>query len=94
MLDALTANAEVWSKTVVFYVFDENDGFFDHMVPPTPPQSRAEGISTVGTDNELFAGNSDYPAGPYGLGVRVPMIVISLGRRAGGSIPRCLITRR
>jgi len=55
MLDALTANPEVWSKTVVFYVFDENDGFFDHMVPPTPPQSRAEGISTVGTVNELFA---------------------------------------
>ncbi len=83
MLDALTANAEVWSKTVVFYVFDENDGFFDHMVPPTPPQSRAEGISTVGTVNELFAGNSNFPAGPYGLGVRVPMIVISPWTKGG-----------
>jgi phospholipase C len=36
MLDALTANPEVWSKTVFFYIH-ENDGFFDHMVPPTPP---------------------------------------------------------
>jgi phospholipase C len=83
MLDALTANPEVWSKTVLFYVFDENDGFFDHMVPPTPPQSRAEGISTVGTTNELFAGNADYPAGPYGLGVRVPMVVISPWSKGG-----------
>jgi phospholipase C len=27
MLDALTANPEVWSKMVFFYMFDENDGF-------------------------------------------------------------------
>jgi phospholipase C len=83
ILDALTANPEVWSKTVLFYMHDENDGFFDHMVPPTPPQSRAEGISTVGTTNEVFAGNSSFPAGPYGLGVRVPMIVISPWSKGG-----------
>jgi len=88
MLDALTANPEVWSKTVVFYMFDENDGFFDHMVPPTPPASRSEGISTVGTANELFNGSSVYPSstftpGPYGLGVRVPMIVISPWSKGG-----------
>ena len=88
VLDALTANPEVWSKTVIFYMFDENDGFFDHMVPPTPPRSRAEGISTVGTTNELFKGAPDYPlskfvAGPYGLGVRVPMIVISPWSKGG-----------
>jgi phospholipase C len=88
MLDALTANPEVWSKTVFFYMFDENDGFFDHIVPPTPPRSRAEGISTVGTTNELFAGSPTFPAhdftpGPYGLGVRVPMIVISPWSKGG-----------
>jgi len=90
VLDALTANPEVWSKTVLFYMFDENDGFFDHIVPPTPPGSRDEGVSTVGTTNELFEGvpNSDYPpdkfvAGPYGLGVRVPMIVISPWTKGG-----------
>jgi len=88
MLDALTANPEVWSKTVFFYVFDENDGFFDHIVPPTPPRSRAEGISTVGTAHELFNGSPSYPAtsytpGPYGLGVRVPMIVISPWSKGG-----------
>ena len=90
VLDALTANPELWSKTVVFYTWDENDGFFDHMVPPTPPRSREEGNSTVGTTNELFEGvvGSDYPpdkfvAGPYGLGVRVPMIVISPWSKGG-----------
>lgn len=89
MLDALTANPEVWSKTVFFYMFDENDGFFDHMVPPTPPRSRTEGLSTVGTTNELFEGAppnyplSQFPAGPYGLGVRVPMIVISPWTKGG-----------
>ncbi len=88
MLDALTANPEVWSKTVLFLMYDENDGFFDHMVPPTPPMSRAQGISTVGTTNELFNGSPSYPAsnftpGPYGLGVRVPMIVISPWSKGG-----------
>jgi len=87
-LDALTANPEVWSKTVFFIMYDENDGFFDHMVPATPPQSRAEGISTVPTANELFAGSTRYPAssytpGPYGLGVRVPMIVVSPWSKGG-----------
>ena len=88
MLDALTANPEVWSKTVFFIMYDENDGFFDHVVPATPPQSRAEGISTVDTINELFTGSSSYPAssytpGPYGLGVRVPMIVVSPWSKGG-----------
>jgi phospholipase C len=88
MLDALTANPEVWSKTVFIIMFDENDGFFDHMVPNTPPRSRSEGISTVPTTNELFEGTASYPAseftpGPYGLGVRVPMIVVSPWSKGG-----------
>ena len=88
MLEALTANPVVWSKTVFFLMYDENDGFFDHVVPPTPPMSRGQGISTVGTTNELFTGSSGYPAssftpGPYGLGVRVPMIVISPWSKGG-----------
>ena len=76
-LDALTANPDVWSKTVVFLNYDENDGFFDHIVPETPPASRAQGISTVLTTNEIFPGNASFMPGPIGLGVRVPMIVIS-----------------
>jgi phospholipase C len=83
ILDALTANPEVWSRTALFLMFDENDGFFDHAVPPTPPMTRAHGLSTVDTTHEIFAGNEKYVTGPYGLGVRVPMLVISPWSRGG-----------
>ncbi len=36
VLMALTANPEVWSSTVMFLNYDENDGLFDHVVPPLP----------------------------------------------------------
>jgi phospholipase C len=52
-------------------------------VPPTPPQTGAQGLSTVPTTNEIFAGNADQPAGPYGLGIRVPMIIVSPWTRGG-----------
>jgi phospholipase C len=38
-LDILASNPDVWSKTVLFINYDEGGGFFDHLVPPTPPQS-------------------------------------------------------
>ncbi len=34
VLDALTADPEVWSRTALFITYDENDGYFDHVVPP------------------------------------------------------------
>ena len=88
ILDALTANPEVWSKTALFVMYDENDGFFDHMVPPTPPQSAAQGLSTVPVTNDIFPGGTDTTSavstpGPYGLGARVPMFVISPWTKAG-----------
>ncbi len=83
VLDALTANPEVWSKTVFLLTYDENDGFFDHMVPPTVPTSNKHGISQVDTVNELYAGSAENPAGPYGMGVRVPMVVISPWSKGG-----------
>jgi phospholipase C len=43
VLDALTANTKVWSRTVLFLNYDENDGFFDHVVPPAPPLENGEG---------------------------------------------------
>src|SRR5262249_14694185 len=47
------------------------------------PRSNAEGRSTVATTNEIFAGNADHPAGPYGMGIRVPMVVISPWSKGG-----------
>jgi phospholipase C len=83
ILDALTSVPEVWSKTAFFLTYDENDGFFDHIVPPTVPQSRAQGLSNVDITNEIFPGSPAYAAGPYGLGIRVPMVVISPWSKGG-----------
>ena len=90
VLDALTSNPEVWSKTVLFIMYDENDGFFDHIVPPQPPTSRAQGQSTVTTEGELHtvvnpARGAGYTADglPYGLGPRVPMTIVSPWTKGG-----------
>ncbi|MFI8435307.1 phosphocholine-specific phospholipase C [Streptomyces sp. NPDC079020] len=77
MLDALTSNPEVWSRTALFITYDENDGFFDHVVPPYPPSSAAQGLSTVDVGPDLYRGGIAYAAGAYGLGPRVPMLVVS-----------------
>ena len=97
VLDALTANPEVWSKTVFLINFDENDGFFDHMPPPAVPsyelydadpnRARLAGASTVDTVGEyhhhLNGSNALYHHRPYGLGPRVPMYVISPWSKGG-----------
>jgi phospholipase C len=83
VVDILASNPDVWSKMVLFVTYDEEGGHFDHVVPPTPPMDRSQGLSTVETTNEIFPGNHDYPAGPYGLGIRVPMIVVSPWSRGG-----------
>ncbi|TDO47108.1 phospholipase C [Kribbella sp. VKM Ac-2571] len=76
VLDALTANPEVWSKTALFITYDENDGFFDHVVPPYPPMDANQGLSTVDAGLDLYTG-SKAAHGAYGLGQRVPMLVVS-----------------
>ncbi|MEV0985728.1 phosphocholine-specific phospholipase C [Streptomyces sp. NPDC049949] len=83
VLDALTANPAVWAKTAFFITYDENDGFFDHVVPPYPPASAAWGLSTADVTRDLYAGGGGYAAGPYGLGPRVPMIVVSPWSKGG-----------
>jgi phospholipase C len=96
VIEALTADPKVWAKTVLLVMYDENDGFFDHMPPPAPPSRDASGAllggSTVDTAGEyhLVANPTeklgDNPAlmgRPYGLGPRVPMFVISPWSRGG-----------
>ena len=97
VLDALTANPEVWSKTAFFITFDENDGLFDHLPPPAVPSYDADGKlmgkSTVPLDGEYFSdperkylAADDTVSGttrPWGLGPRVPMYVISPWSRGG-----------
>jgi phospholipase C len=73
VLDTLLSNPEVWAKTVLFIMYDENDGFFDHVPPPTPPSGTAGEYLTVSPLPSTAGGVT----GPVGLGVRVPMIVVS-----------------
>lgn len=71
-IDAIAANPDVWNKTVFLLVYDENDGLFDHVAPPTPP---------AGTPDEFVAKTSPggTPGGglPVGPGFRVPCIIVS-----------------
>ncbi|MFJ8726424.1 phosphocholine-specific phospholipase C [Streptomyces sp. NPDC093269] len=83
VLDALTSDPQVWAKTALFITYDENDGFFDHLVPPFPPASAAQGKSTVDVSRDLYAGDGQRPAGTYGLGQRVPMFVVSPWSKGG-----------
>ncbi|PVZ85092.1 phospholipase C, phosphocholine-specific [Serratia sp. S1B] len=97
VLDALTANPDVWSKTVLFLNFDENDGFFDHMPPPCAPSLDEDGQligkSTL-SDQDLSYEYYTHPVVDgtnmppqdkdcYGPGPRVPMYVISPWSRGG-----------
>jgi phospholipase C len=79
LLTTLVSNPEVWSKTVLFHMYDENDGFFDHVPPPIPPQTTPGEFLTASPLTSL-AGGFD---GPVGMGYRVPMTVVSPFSRGG-----------
>lgn len=98
LLNALTANPEVWSQTVLLVNFDENDGFFDHIPSPSAPsrdeKGHLQGKTTLSTselafeyfDHVAVAGSKSQPQPDgrvYGPGVRVPMYVISPWSRGG-----------
>ncbi|MEI8326264.1 MAG: phospholipase C, phosphocholine-specific [Betaproteobacteria bacterium] len=102
VLEALSSNPQVWSRTVLILNYDENDGFFDHMPPPAAPSylqwhadpalATLAGASTVDTSGEYHEHLVSYRSSdkdkallhrPYGLGPRVPMLVISPWSRGG-----------
>jgi phospholipase C len=61
-LDAIASNPDVWAKTAFILCYDENDGMFDHVPPPTAPS---------GTPDEFVQ------AEPIGLGFRTPTTIVS-----------------
>jgi phospholipase C len=81
VFDILVSNPEVFSKTVFLIDYDEADGSFDHILPPTPPASSAYGASTVSIENEIVT--TSVPNGPIGLGQRVPFLAISPWSKGG-----------
>jgi phospholipase C len=68
VLEALWSNPRLWAKSVVIIDYDENDGQFDHVLPPAAPP---------GTPGEFVRDL------PVGLGFRVPCLVISPFSRGG-----------
>ncbi|MDE1177454.1 MAG: phospholipase C, phosphocholine-specific [Edaphobacter sp.] len=88
LVEALTDFPDMFAKTVFILNYDETGGMFDHMPPPRPPASEAEGISTVSTDGEFkhYADdgkNANLGKHPIGLGMRVPAIIVSPWTRGG-----------
>jgi phospholipase C len=65
---AIAANPDVWAKTVFLLNYDENDGLFDHVPPPTAP---------AGTPGEYIDGL------PIGAGFRVPCVIVSPWTQGG-----------
>jgi phospholipase C len=83
VLDALTADPDVWSRTVLLVMFDENDGYFDHVPPPAAPSLNPDaslaGASTVDDASERHPDDGRV----FGPGPRVPMCVVSPWSRGG-----------
>ncbi len=82
VLDALTANTELWSKTALFLMYDENDGWFDHVPPPTPP---------AGTPGEYLTAT---PSQALRAGRLVDRRSASPGRSASACACRCSSSHR
>jgi phospholipase C len=68
VIQALMSNPDTWASTVLLINYDENDGYFDHQLPP---------LAEPGTPDEYVAGL------PIGYGTRVPLTVVSPWSRGG-----------
>jgi phospholipase C len=60
-------------------MYDENDGFFDHVDPPVPRPGTTGEYVTV----DPLPPDANGIAGPIGLGFRVPLLVLSPFSRGG-----------
>ena len=97
VLDMLTRNPETWASTALFLTFDENDGLFDHVPPPSPPSydrdGKLRGKATLDLAGHYFhdvdgkyTDPTDDISGnirPWAMGPRVPMYVISPWSKGG-----------
>lgn len=96
IVDILTKNPEVWKKTIFIVTYDENDGYYDHVVPFSIPDETkpdtgkvSAGIATeieqVRLAHEVAHGVPQKQAreAAIGLGFRVPMLVASPWSRGG-----------
>lgn len=84
-MNILTANPEIWKKTIFILCYDENDGYFDH-VPPfiAPHPGRPEtGKTSEGLDTSLDVSKEHGRDHSIGLGYRCPLVIASPWTRGG-----------
>ncbi len=79
LLASLLAHPKIWAKTALFVTWDENGGFFDHVAPPVAPKGTKGEWLTV----SMLPTEADGIRGPIGLGIRVPMLILSPFSRGG-----------
>jgi len=95
-LDILTANPEVWKKTIFILTYDENDGYFDHISPFIPPLTNKQDTGavpkgmktddeyvTVDQENKRTGKTAAVHDSPIGLGFRVPLVIASPWSKGG-----------
>lgn len=95
VLNILTQNPETWKKTIFIINYDENDGYFDHVLPFAPPVNPSQPVDMNGADGVEYVNRAqeymstrnlrDYEKieGTIGLGYRVPMIIASPWTKGG-----------
>ncbi|MCH5716492.1 alkaline phosphatase family protein [Niabella hibiscisoli] len=98
VLNILTHNEEVWKKTIFILTYDENDGYFDHVLPFVAPDYRDQktgavsaGIRNIANEfvtlndeiNQKGVSKPNAREHAIGLGYRVPFIVASPWSRGG-----------
>lgn len=95
VLNILTKDPETWKKTIFIINYDENDGYFDHVLPFAPPLNPSQPVDLNGKDGVEYVDKSqEYMSvlslkdherieGTVGLGYRVPMIIASPWTKGG-----------
>lgn len=95
VLNILTKDPETWKKTILIINYDENDGYFDHVIPFSPPSNPSQPVDLNGKDGVEYVsrkqhymsseglGDNEKIEGNVGLGFRVPMIIASPWTRGG-----------
>ncbi|WP_034669415.1 phosphocholine-specific phospholipase C [Chryseobacterium populi] len=95
VLNILTKDPETWKKTIFIINYDENDGYFDHVLPFAPPLNPNQPVDMNGKEGAEYVNkNQEYMStlplkdherieGTVGLGYRVPMIIASPWTKGG-----------
>ncbi|MCJ7933625.1 MAG: phospholipase C, phosphocholine-specific [Chryseobacterium sp.] len=95
VLNILTKDPEMWKKTIFIINYDENDGYFDHVLPFAPPLNPSQPVDMNGKEGVEYVDKSqEYMSvlplkdherieGTVGLGYRVPMIIASPWTKGG-----------